>query len=1064
MDNRGQEGQIGSEAGQQEGYQEQAEWEECSVPETWSIDSGDSNYLLDLADETEYEDILPKTHFNSPYYINVPTPKHSTLSGQAGGSSVGVSPAAGVNASDGLDLYDDGTASFVREYPTDILADRFHKWRKILKGLVVYLREVAYSQEQYARINYSLKNAVKFSFLSDLDENTSKVFDPLTKNMPQKKPQPSPAMKSPREEKPDPFASASNFSASTTTFNTSSLDLGQELQLEPHEGCSGSGFMSFGSGSIQDIQVILKKYHLSMSSQQIKSSKEITQQIIPKLEDLRKDLNHKIKEIKELNADFKTNIQEHVALTGQLLHKYIASVNFLNDSAQRSDLIKLKKNQALKPKHDPYLLKLQLDLQLKRQLLEENYLQEAYINLQTSGMELEKIIFSTVQKTLQRFSSIIDANARVSINNLCKELQKGILSKPPCVEWDNFVTHHPRCLLPWKSTEPIPQPRKLSDIRYPKMKSSMAKCIRAGYLLRKSKYLKSYNKSYFVLTSNYLHEFKSSNFFKLTQDNSEKDDHAIVPSSNNKSRSIVPLMSISLNDSELIEEQDKFTINCKSTYIQQEEQKESFSQDIKKITKSTSTISKFFKQGSSKQSRLHLSLTPDNSSLNMSGGATGKGDNEDNVKSSSITFKRPNDVDVKEFKKWIANLKDLTSFSNTAARSKYIEEKILKAHSKVAASSSLNLAQSSKTTSMHLNSQSTPSLAQRPEYIQITPSSMQLNMRSKVNTPAIDDNGNLIFASERPRAMFNSESMMMSQPQIPCNDASPSSFVSNDSYAASNKQGLTSPQQGGMSYAITSNGMTPVHQQNPSQQGHHSRSVSGGGSSLGPGSMFNTDFKFTPTQNVSSGPVTSASNNSSGSGGGYFAIPVQNNSQNNSHNNSHNNSTAVSQDSTPGTHSPIQGSNLNSNQGLTSNGPYGHTKSPSDVIPRIHINELEAPMPVKVSPVNYPPEPRNNRNGPYNNLKKNSSASSVPSINSLYTASPVLSNPAHNSSSPSLQAGKPQTQPVRRHKKTVSFNSLNSLMFSKKAGNPPHNQYLSDAKINEDDDPDAINIHGSLYS
>ncbi len=84
MDNRGQEGQIGSEAGQQEGYQEQAEWEECSVPETWSIDSGDSNYLLDLADETEYEDILPKTHFNSPYYINVRRPNTPPYLGKQG--------------------------------------------------------------------------------------------------------------------------------------------------------------------------------------------------------------------------------------------------------------------------------------------------------------------------------------------------------------------------------------------------------------------------------------------------------------------------------------------------------------------------------------------------------------------------------------------------------------------------------------------------------------------------------------------------------------------------------------------------------------------------------------------------------------------------------------------------------------------------------------------------------------------------------------------------------------------------------------------------------------------
>lgn len=999
-----------------------------SLADNSSVASSDSNYLLDLADETEYEDILPKTNYHSPYYVNVPTPKHSLLAGagansaSAGansgagnanisaraGANVGVGSGAGASANagkaEGLDLYDDGTASFVREYPTDILADRFHKWRKILKAMIIYLREVAYSQEQFARINYSLKNSVKFSFLTDLDESTNRVSDPLTKNLPQKKPQPMTQMKSPFDEKPDPFA-ASNAS----TLNNSSIDLGQELQLEPNDSCSGAGFMNFGSGSIQDIQVILKKYHLSLASQQVKSSKEITLQIIPKLEDLRKDLSHKIKEIKELNADFKTNIQEHVALTGQLLHKYIAAVNFLNDNASRSDLIKLKRNSSLKSKHDPYLLKLQLDLQLKRQLLEENYLQEAYINLQSSGMELEKIIFSTIQKTLQKFSAIIDVQARTSINNLCRELQRGILSKPPCVEWDNFVSHHPRCLLNWKSTDPIPQPRKLSDIRYPKMKSSLAKCIRAGYLLKKSKYLKQYNKGYFVLTSNFLHEFKSSNFFKLTQDTGENSEHAIIPSSGNKGRSIIPIMSISLNESELLEIEDKFTINCKSTYIMEESASESISNDLKKISKSTSTISKLFKPGSGKHGKNNnLAMGSSNDSRVVSGG-------DDTVKFTSITFKRPADVDVKEFKKWTNNLKDLTKFHNTLDRARYIEEKILKAHNKFASSTlSLGQSKSEPTSSLHLSSQSSSNLQQRPHYIQL-PSVSQVNLRSKVNTPAIDDNGNLIFATERPKSLAPTIEARPPPTELPSHQVSPTSFISNDGSSGSNKTS-------NMGYVITSNGMTPVHHLTPLT---HVRTTSGdaGNTTNHTGAEFN--FFMSPKD--ISGNVTSASNTSSGSGGGYFAIPVK----------------STSQHSTP----------------------TGEGSRTPNAIPKIHINELEAPHPAKVIPLNHTPETSTSRNIPYNNLKKNSSASSVPSVSSLRAASPILSNPLHNLSTPALQGGKQsQTQPVRKHKKTVSFNSLNSLMFSKKAPTPVNSQYLSDAKINEDDDPNAINIHESLYS
>ena len=143
---------------------------------------------------------------------------------------------------------------------------------------------------------------------------------------------------------------------------------------------ASSGFMKFGSGSIEDIQVVLKKYHTSMGNQQIKMSKELNTVVVPKLDDLRKDLQLKIKEIKELHGDFRTNIGEHIALTGQLLQKYMAAVKFMSTNSNDQNIFKLK-NQKLKPKHDPYLLKLQLDLQLKRQLLEENYLQEAYICL-----------------------------------------------------------------------------------------------------------------------------------------------------------------------------------------------------------------------------------------------------------------------------------------------------------------------------------------------------------------------------------------------------------------------------------------------------------------------------------------------------------------------------------------------------------------------------------------------------------------------------------------------------------------------------------------------------------
>lgn len=64
-------------------------------------------------------------------------------------------------------------------------------------------------------------------------------------------------------------------------------------------------FLPLGSGSVQDLPTMLTKYHDNLASLASKSSKELTSEIIPRLEDLRRDLLVKIKEIKALQSDFK---------------------------------------------------------------------------------------------------------------------------------------------------------------------------------------------------------------------------------------------------------------------------------------------------------------------------------------------------------------------------------------------------------------------------------------------------------------------------------------------------------------------------------------------------------------------------------------------------------------------------------------------------------------------------------------------------------------------------------------------------------------------------------------
>ncbi|AGO10076.1 AaceriAAR086Wp [[Ashbya] aceris (nom. inval.)] len=635
-----------------------------AIEDAESGSSSEDDYLLELADMTEYEGVLPKDNYSSPFYIDVPVPQ------QLG---------------DHRHLGDD-TQSYVREYPTAILADRFDKWRKLLKSLVAYLREVAAAQEQYARINAHLKSSVKFSFLADLEEGTNRVVEQL--------------------KRPSSPSQQGAENAQDSYFQV------------PESG--SNGFLRYGSGSIQDLQVSLKKYHMTVSGQQLKASRELNNVVIPKLEELRRNLSSKIKEIKELSYDFKTNIHEQVALTGQLLQKYIASIDLLS-AAEDSPSFK-GDGQRLKPKHDPYLLKLQLDLQLKRQLLEENYLQEAYINLQTSGMELEKIVYGQIQNALQKFAHIMDIEASAAINGLSQELRRGILSKPTTIEWDDFVGLHPTCLLNWKSSDPVPPPRRLSDIRYPKMKSSMAKCIRAGYLMKKSKLLKNYNKGYFVLTSNYLHEFKSSDFFKMANEGEKAPLKKI---------NFAPLGSISLNESTITEAlPQKFILSSTCACIDSQE-------TCLSATSSGGTFAPI--QGS--RSSVSLGKLLKGAAKPGKALTSAKSPTVEISKSNVWTFKPSATQPEKEFKKWCSELRHLSGFNTTLERCRYIEEKIVKAHSRASSKAS----QSSLGTPPE-----GPGRAQKPQFIDIKGlSPMAYNVASPVNTPAFDDNGNLIMVGER---------------------------------------------------------------------------------------------------------------------------------------------------------------------------------------------------------------------------------------------------------------------------------------------------------------------------
>ncbi|CCH41160.1 Phosphatidylinositol 4,5-bisphosphate effector protein [Wickerhamomyces ciferrii] len=376
--------------------------------------------------------------------------------------------------------------------PTEVLSKRFELWRQILKSLINYYKSISIANQQYSRINDNLIQTINFPFFTNIH----------------------------------PKLGANN-NVNNKIYEPNVDDMKKQTY-----------FAKFGNGSIQDVQILLKKYHLNLAEQQRKISLEMTNVLVPRLEELVKDLFNKIREIKNLHSDFKNNLNQEIAITGQYLDDYAESIRFLQNN----------EGSKINAKRDPYLLRLKLEIQLKQQLYQENYLEEAFINLQITGLELEKIIYKEVQNSLNRYNELISQEIFVMYNDLIEELHQGIISQKPFFEWDDFImkdstAEHKRHFLTVKHDDKLPIPRKISTVKYPFSKDLMSKSIRSGFFLKKSKLLKNYNKSFFILTLNFLHEFKSDNLV----------EH------------FTPINSINLNDCILTESNDmKFQLHIKN--------------------------------------------------------------------------------------------------------------------------------------------------------------------------------------------------------------------------------------------------------------------------------------------------------------------------------------------------------------------------------------------------------------------------------------------------------------------------------------------------------------------
>ncbi|KAM0322413.1 hypothetical protein ACHAQA_009480 [Verticillium albo-atrum] len=300
--------------------------------------------------------------------------------------------------------------------PTEVLANRFQSWRKVLKDLIAYYREIQSHYETKSKSLVKLANV------------------------------------------------ANNIS-------------------------TPPGFLA--SGGLEDAMDILRTYHKS-SIVEANKAKEIEEDVILALTGLRSDLHQKIKEIKSLSGDFKNSVEKEMDATRKM-------VKSLQDTIGQSDA----DPASATGKQDPYLLRLAVDRQVERQVDEENYLHQAYLNLETSGRELESIVVGEIQKAYNAYAGILKRESDAAYTAI-DELRIGPVSMPKDREWTHFVQKDDHFVDP-----DIPV-RSADQIHYPGQDHLTCQEIRAGLLERKSKYLKSYTAGWYVLSPTHLHEFKSA--------------------------------------------------------------------------------------------------------------------------------------------------------------------------------------------------------------------------------------------------------------------------------------------------------------------------------------------------------------------------------------------------------------------------------------------------------------------------------------------------------------------------------------------------------------------------
>lgn len=355
--------------------------------------------------------------------------------------------------------------------PIDELVIYFKNYKHLIKNLINYLKEMALIKEFESNLNFQLFNSYNAN-LNRIDKQERPNLNKSKSN--------------------SQILSRNKITERTPSDKSVNDKVAAEKVFIDKPITDDSKFYDSTNS-------LILNHHYNLYQSNLKQFKELNNKLIPKLENLHKNLTNKIKEIRSSlrNESFvNDSIKKEISKTGNILTKYIKAVEYYHNV----DVPLETEDEEETAMEDPFLLKLKLNYQLKNQLIKENYLFAAFINLQNISKDLLTYILKDLSLLMEKVEKINS----LRIKNLNFDVNK---------EWESFIISSNSFLNIYRSTETNQKKeiRHFKDLVLPYANSIHNKCIRFGIIYKKLKLLKNYNRYYYLLTCNFLHEFKIEN-------------------------------------------------------------------------------------------------------------------------------------------------------------------------------------------------------------------------------------------------------------------------------------------------------------------------------------------------------------------------------------------------------------------------------------------------------------------------------------------------------------------------------------------------------------------------